>query len=154
MLIATLLKRLASDIVGGSRDEHSYMKIIYGEKGGSMQIHDKIRLHLKQNKLGVLISVASYKEATNFIIRSLHSTETKRKTLVTLLDEASAEQHRHLPRTTVTWYLLQVKQDLEARRLLKTSINHDKTQEVELARNYRKLLKQLPVTIDPESYAG
>jgi hypothetical protein len=119
-----------------------------------MDIQEKIRLHLKQNKLGAEISVARYIEATDFIIRSLHSTDEKRKTLVTLLDEASAKQHRHLPRITVTWYLLQVKQDLEARKLLKTSINHDKTQEVQLARNYRKLLKHLPVTIDPESYSG
>ena len=100
------------------------------------------------------MSIARYKEAIDFIIGSLHSTEAKRKTLVKLLDEASAKKHRHLPRTTVTWYLLQVKLDLEARKLLKISINHDKTQEVELARNFRKLLKYLPVTIDPESYSG
>ena len=97
-------------------------------------------------KVGMIVTVGKkrvsvpqnyYNTFTEFILEQL-----ERNAVVPLLDllDAAQSAFQDSIRGDVSWYLINVKQDLEARKVIKVEWNHSRAQQISLRRKYKERL--------------
>jgi len=97
----------------------------------------KIRLWRLKDGLGPMIPRKNYEHVASRIIYEVKSSRKGQIDLSHLIDllqypDASGMEG------DIGWYILQVKQDLEARGIIKTFVNRDRVQTISLTKSVRK----------------
>lgn len=87
----------------------------------------KIELFSQPNKVGISMIKSEYYRIANFIFATLESQEHKRIKINVLLDIAKNELDKEYY-GNVSWYLLQVKNDMVARGLINIVFTHQREQ--------------------------
>ena len=103
-----------------------------------MQKTEVVRLRRVAKTEGATIPKESYDMLSGFIIDTLTYNSNPFVTLNELLERAELELVHAIPRDML-WYLLQVKNDLEAREIITVVVDSNRVQRVRLAK--KKVLR-------------
>lgn len=101
--------------------------------------HTKIEMLLPKNKKGAVILLKYYTQLTDCIIATIQRGDNGEVTLHELIEQVQTNLSG-IFRSNLWWHLLHVKQDLEARGVIKTMVNHNRTPIIRLKR--KGLLKR------------
>jgi|GEM_PF-2831117 hypothetical protein len=82
--------------------------------------NDTIRLLRPENKEGVIIRKEYYLEIVKFLLATIEKRHDNGISLNDMLDEVNQDDSLKTPGRDIFWIILQVKQDLEARGVIKT----------------------------------
>jgi len=96
----------------------------------------KIQMWLPNNKTGRIILFDHYIQLAEFIIATLKGSVERKVTLNDLIEE-SDEQLSTKFKYDLSWYLIQVKKDLEARKIIKIEMGRDRIQYITLIKRTR-----------------
>ncbi len=105
----------------------------------TMENHgDRIVLWRQNNRKGAAILRRNYEIIANSIVSEIQSNEKNEIDLWRLIDKIRYTLSSRF-NSDIDWYFLQVKQDLEARGAIKTTINRDHVQTIALTKNMKVL---------------
>lgn len=99
-------------------------------------LEDKIEMWMPKNKRGAVISLERYTLLVECIVSAIQSGGKGGITLHQLIEEVNIHLADAI-KSNLNWYLLQVKQDLEARGVIKTMLHRGRTQYIRLNRRAR-----------------
>jgi|SRR6478609_9282770 len=104
---------------------------------------EKIEMMRVENRRGAVLLKNQYEIISGFILRVLNSSPENEISLNDLLELAHDKLDEQF-HGDVSWFLLQVKQDLEARRIITTTLTRNRQQFISLRNSHAERLHQQP----------
>lgn len=103
---------------------------------------ETIELMFPNNRKGAVIPLRIYNLLKDCIIATIQSDGQTEITLNDLILNVHLQLSDSI-RNNLSWYLLRVKQDLEARKVIKTTLNRGRTQYIRINRRGRSTYSSL-----------
>ena len=95
----------------------------------------KVMLWQRNNKRGIIIAYKNYALVASQIILEIKSCSNGEIDLGELISRMKVKLSTMIA-GDIPWFVLQVKQDLEVRGIIKTSLNYDRIQIIKLKKKY------------------
>lgn len=90
---------------------------------------DKIQLFLPNKRKGIIICRRKYLHLVQIILETLKESSDNCVTLTDLIEKVN---RKYISENDISWYLLQVKLDLQEKKIITSSINRNRVQEIKL----------------------
>jgi len=108
---------------------------------------ETIELMLPKNRRGAVIALRYYNQVKDCIIGTIQSAVGQEITLNELIFCVHLQLSNSI-KSNLAWYLLQVKQDLEARKMIRTTLDRGRVQYIRINRRVRSTYSSTKYTND------